>query len=81
MKTGFDEFATARIPTGDPSMDGDVWAPHEILGVQQNAPPEVLIGLGESYPNASTRIDRMISCGMSGPGRGILGKRPASSND
>lgn len=48
VKTGQDEFATARLPPGDDSEAvvvagaGEVEAPHEILDVDPDAPPEVV---------------------------------------
>jgi hypothetical protein len=48
VKTGQDEFATARLPPGDDEeaivADGAVEAPHEILDVDADAPDAVVKG-------------------------------------
>lgn len=42
--TGFDEFATARLPPGDPEREAIVaqQPPHEVLGVAKDAPESVV---------------------------------------
>lgn len=50
VKTGQDEFATARLPPGDGEATDDVVAvkperdPHEVLGVAPDAPDAVVEG-------------------------------------
>jgi len=59
VKTGQDEFATAQLPSGNEDAivaDAGHQAPHEILGVEQNAPEAAVRGayrglLKERHPD------------------------------
>jgi DnaJ-domain-containing protein 1 len=48
VTTGQSEFATARLPSGNEDAivadSGDPRQPHEVLGVDPDAPPEVVKG-------------------------------------
>jgi len=60
VRTGQDEFATARLPSGDDDdlvvVGGETEAPHEVLGVSPDAPDAAVVGayrelLKERHPD------------------------------